>query len=81
MSCWSTIIRGPACEGVVRYLMSLGHELAGLQDAAELAIRSMGTTFTVGGTAANIGQARPFDVIPRAISTREPLTSTARLSA
>ena len=59
------------CEGVVRYLMSLGKELSGRQEAAELAIRSMGITFTVYSEAANIDRAWPFDVIPRVISTQE----------
>jgi uncharacterized circularly permuted ATP-grasp superfamily protein len=56
---------------VVRYLVSLGDELAGRQEAAELAIRSMGITFTVYTEAANIDRAWPFDVIPRVISTGE----------
>ena len=49
--CWDELLLDGhprhACEGVVRYLMSLGGELAGRQEAAELAIRSMGITFTV----------------------------------
>jgi uncharacterized circularly permuted ATP-grasp superfamily protein len=61
----------PGCEGVMRYLGSLGHGLAGRQEAAELAVRSMGITFTVYTEAANIDKAWPFDVIPRVISTQE----------
>ena len=49
--CWDELILDGhprhACEAVVRYLMSLGDELTGRQEAAELAIRSMGITFTV----------------------------------
>src|SRR4029450_9560425 len=73
--CWDEMLVDghprPACEGVVRYLVSLGDELAGRQEAAELAIRSMGITFTVYPEAANIDRAWPFDVIPRVISTQE----------
>ena len=60
-----------ACEGVVRYLAALGHQLVGRQEAAELAVRSMGITFTVYSEASNIDKAWPFDVIPRVISTQE----------
>ncbi|MDQ1515531.1 MAG: hypothetical protein QOE80_1361 [Actinomycetota bacterium] len=73
--CWDELLLDghprPACEGVVRYLRSLGDELVGRQEAAELAIRSMGITFTVYTEAANIDRAWPFDVIPRVISTEE----------
>ena len=73
--CWDELLIDGhprhACEGVVRYLMSLGGELAGRQEAAELAIRSMGITFTVYTEASNIDQAWPFDVIPRVVSTQE----------
>jgi uncharacterized circularly permuted ATP-grasp superfamily protein len=73
--CWDELlVEGQpraACEGVVRYLMSLGEELNGRQEAAEVAIRSMGITFTVYSEAANIDRAWPFDVIPRVISTQE----------
>jgi uncharacterized circularly permuted ATP-grasp superfamily protein len=73
--CWDELVvnRRPryACDGVVRYLGLLGEELAGRQAAAELAIRSMGITFTVYSEAANIDQPWPFDVIPRVISAQE----------
>jgi uncharacterized circularly permuted ATP-grasp superfamily protein len=73
--CWDELLVDghprPGCEGVVRYLVSLGDELAGRQEAADLAIRSMGITFTVYTEAANIDRAWPFDVIPRVISTQE----------
>ena len=73
--CWDELLLDGrprhACDGVVRYLMSLGGELAGRQEAAELAIRSMGITFTVYTEASNIDQAWLFDVIPRVVSTQE----------
>ena len=73
--CWDELLLDGhprhACEGVVRYLMSLGGELTGRQEAADLAIRSMGITFTVYTEATNIDQAWRFDVIPRVISTQE----------
>jgi uncharacterized circularly permuted ATP-grasp superfamily protein len=73
--CWDELLVNgqprAACEGVVRYLVSLGDALHGRQEAAELAIRSMGITFTVYSEAANIDRAWPFDVIPRVISTQE----------
>jgi uncharacterized circularly permuted ATP-grasp superfamily protein len=73
--CWDELLVDRqaryACDGVVRYLGLLGDELAGRQAAAELAIRSMGITFTVYSQSANIDQAWPFDVIPRVISTQE----------
>lgn len=61
----------PACEGVYAYLTSLGDELLERQKAAELAIRTMGITFTVYSEAGNIDRAWPFDVIPRVLSTQE----------
>src|ERR1700722_19546827 len=49
--CWDELLVDRraryACDGVVRCLGLLGDELAGRQAAAELAIRSMGITFTV----------------------------------
>ena len=73
--CWDELLVDgeprDACDGVVRYLMSLGDELGARQEAAELAIRSMGITFTVYSEATNIDRAWPFDVIPRVISTQE----------
>jgi uncharacterized circularly permuted ATP-grasp superfamily protein len=74
--CWDEMFdeRGQArdaCEGVVRYLASLGEDLFERQKAADLAIRAMGITFTVYSEAGNIDRAWPFDVIPRVLSTQE----------
>ena len=69
-----------ACQGVMRYLEALGPELLDRQDAAELAIRSMGVSFTVYSEAGNIDRAWPFDVIPRVISTGEWSTLSAGLT-
>src|SRR3979490_2195126 len=70
----------PACAGVVEYLASLGEEVHERQRATDLAIRTMGITFTVYSDAGNIDRAWPFDVIPRVISTPERSPSTAGLS-
>jgi uncharacterized circularly permuted ATP-grasp superfamily protein len=81
--CWDEmLIAGrprDACGGVVRYLRSLGEELLERQQAAELAIRTMGITFTVYSEAGDIDRAWPFDVIPRVISTGEWADITAGL--
>ena len=73
--CWDELlINGHprlACEGVVRYLQAFGDELAGRQEAADLAIRSMGITFNVCAESSGIDRAWPFDVIPRVISIQE----------
>ena len=73
--CWDELMEGgrprDACAGVVRYLEGLGDELIERQRAAEVAIRSMGITFTVYSEAGNLDRAWPFDVIPRVISTQE----------
>jgi len=63
----------PAAEPLCRYLSSLSRaELEERKNAAELAILTMGITFTVyteeGGS---IDRAWPFDIIPRIISARE----------
>jgi uncharacterized circularly permuted ATP-grasp superfamily protein len=60
-----------ACAGVVDYLGALGDDLTARQEAAELAIQSMGISFTVYSEAGNIDRAWPFDVIPRVISSTE----------
>jgi uncharacterized circularly permuted ATP-grasp superfamily protein len=60
-----------ACGGVVDYLTSLGDKILERQQAAEVAIKAMGITFTVYTEAGNIDRAWPFDVIPRVISTQE----------
>ena len=59
------------CDGVMQYLHALGPELTDRQEAAELAIRTMGVSFTVYSDGENIDRAWPFDVIPRVISTTE----------
>ena len=61
----------PGCAGVMGYLDQLGAELAERQEAAELAIASMGISFTVYAEKGNIDRAWPFDVIPRVIDLRE----------
>jgi uncharacterized circularly permuted ATP-grasp superfamily protein len=73
--CWDEMLVGgqprQACTGVMRYLRALGDELLERQQASEVAIRSMGITFTVYSEAGDIDRAWPFDVIPRIISTQE----------
>ena len=61
------------------YLLSLGEGLLERQEAAELAIRTMGITFTVYAEAGDIDRAWPFDVIPRVISAQEWAKITAGL--
>jgi uncharacterized circularly permuted ATP-grasp superfamily protein len=57
---------------LLRYLSELGDELAVRQQAAELAIRAMGITFTVyHEDEGSIDRAWPLDIIPRTISRRE----------
>jgi uncharacterized circularly permuted ATP-grasp superfamily protein len=57
---------------VVSYLSTLSTaELRERQEAADLAIRTMGITFTVHSEAGNIDRSWPFDIIPRVISTQE----------
>src|ERR1700738_638480 len=73
--CWDEMLVAgrprDACAGVMRYLGALGEELLERQQAAEVAIRTMGITFTVYSQAGDIDRAWPFDVIPRVISTQE----------
>ena len=75
LGCWDELLVDgeprTACEGVVRYLISLGDELSGRQEAAELAIRSMGITFTVYGEEQGTERVFPYDVVPRVISNTE----------
>jgi uncharacterized circularly permuted ATP-grasp superfamily protein len=61
----------PGCHGVVEYLDLLGDDLLERQRAAELAIASMGISFTVYSEKGNIDRAWPFDVIPRVIEINE----------
>ena len=61
-----------AARGLAAYLRSLSdEELEEQRLAAELAIVSMGITFTVYDEGQNIDRAWPFDIIPRVISNRE----------
>ncbi len=60
-----------SCAGVAAYLRTLGAGIADRQAAADVAVRTMGVTFTVYAEAGNIDRAWPFDVIPRVISTTE----------
>jgi uncharacterized circularly permuted ATP-grasp superfamily protein len=83
LECWDEMLSAgrprEACGGLVRYLRSLGTELLERQQAAELAIRTMGITFTVYAEAGDIDRAWPFDVIPRVISSQEWATINAAL--
>ncbi|HEX9547806.1 MAG TPA: circularly permuted type 2 ATP-grasp protein, partial [Acidimicrobiales bacterium] len=60
-----------ASAAVLRNLTGMGANLLERQKAADLAIRSMGVTFTLYADAGNIDRAWPFDVIPRVISANE----------
>jgi uncharacterized circularly permuted ATP-grasp superfamily protein len=63
--------RKPA-RGLASYLRSLTHEeLLRKKTAAELAIKTMGISFTVYSDAGNIDRAWPFDIIPRVIAEKE----------
>ncbi len=54
------------------YLSSLTHEeLLEKKTAAELAIKTMGVSFTVYSDAGNIDREWPFDIIPRIIAAKE----------
>ena len=70
---------GPRAAGraLMRCLTEMdGHEIAVRQQAAELAIKAMGITFTVyhseadGSQAGSIDRAWPLDIIPRTISRK-----------
>ena len=61
-----------AAQRAVRYISSLSDEdLRERRDAAELAMRVMGITFTVYTEGGGIDRTWPFDIIPRIISARE----------
>jgi len=61
-----------ALDGVARFLSGLTHQdLIARQDAAELAIKAMGITFTVYADNENIDRVWPFDVVPRVIERAE----------
>lgn len=62
----------PGAGKVVRYLSSLSdEELTQRREAAELAMRVMGITFTVYSEEGGIDRVWPFDIIPRIITSRE----------
>ena len=62
----------PGAGKVVQYLHSLSDsELAERREAAELAMRVMGITFTVYSEVGGIDRVWPFDIIPRIITARE----------
>ena len=57
---------------LVKFLKRMGtKKLAERRDAAELAIKSMGISFTVYTEGTNIDREWPFDLIPRIISEKE----------
>ncbi len=63
--------RAPA-RRLASYLRSLYHaELVAKKTAAELAIKTMGISFTVYSDAGNIDREWPFDIIPRVIPEKE----------
>jgi len=69
-----------AAQQAVRYLSSLSDvEWGERRDAAELAMRVMGITFTVYSNETGIDRVWPFDIIPRIIPAREWRTTEAGL--
>ena len=67
---------------LLRYLSELGDEIGVRQQAAELAIKAMGITFTVYHEQdGSIDRAWPLDIIPRTISRREWLRIETRAQA
>lgn len=64
--------RDAAARALIEQLGGLGaEELAQRRNAADLAIRSMGITFTVYSDAGMIDRAWPFDILPRVIGDAE----------
>jgi len=62
----------PAARPLVEYLSGMsGPELAERQQAADVAARVMGITFTVYSDGRNVDRTLPFDLIPRIIDSRE----------
>ena len=77
-ACWDELLRGdgrarPGAASLMTYLASLDpDELLVRQDAADLAIKAMGITFTVyHQEEGSIDRAWPLDIIPRVLSARE----------
>ena len=57
---------------VIRWLKKQSPEsLSIYRNAAELAIKEMGISFTVYSDGANIDRAWPFDIVPRVIPARD----------
>lgn len=62
----------PAARPLVEYLSGMsGPELAERRQAADVAARVMGITFTVYSDGRNVDRTLPFDLIPRIIDSRE----------
>ena len=62
----------PAAAGLCNYLASLSPEEVKVRKAAaDLAIKTMGITFTVYSEGQNIDRQWPFDIVPRVIEARE----------
>ena len=62
----------PAAHNLVKYLTSLSaRDLAERKQAAEVAAKVMGVTFTVYSEGRNVDRALPFDLIPRTIDRVE----------
>ena len=76
-SCYDELISSPGrpravARKLARYLQSLsGKEIQLRKSAAELAIKTMGITFTVYSEGENIDREWPFDIIPRTIPLAE----------
>ncbi len=62
----------PTSQAILDFLLSMSPEdLAQRRDAAEVAIRTMGITFTVYSDGSAIDRMWPFDIIPRIIRLQE----------
>jgi len=69
-----------AARQAMRYISALSDaEWSERRDAAELAMRVMGITFTVYSSESDIDRVWPFDIIPRIIPAREWRTTEAGL--
>jgi len=84
-SFYDELIRSPGnprrhARSLVKYLASLSEEeIVARKRAAELAIKTMGITFTVYSEGTNIDREWPFDIIPRVIPEKEWKTVQAGL--